>query len=86
MKAKTKPRRRPKQQARGVKLRKIHYKSRGKAMTAHEISVPNEIALHIPPDARFKVELTEGGILFRRIIRTVTKLPAWVSQGKDGAK
>ena len=45
----------------------------------YTITVPRHIAEVIPPGTHFVPELTEEGLLFRRLDLTEAELPAWAT-------
>jgi hypothetical protein len=67
------------QYERGVKIRLRQTAKKDKRLTSFEVSVPREIAEKVPDGTRFKVELTEEGILYR-IIRPTPPLPSWAKE------
>lgn len=62
-------------QKKGVKLRHVGPNGRAKSLS-FSLTVPPAIAVHIPPTARFDVELTDDGILYR-IRKAPAGLPDW---------
>ena len=71
---------RPRRNADGVRVHRVQSGSRGFASPPYTLSVPAPLARLIGPDAEFAIELTDEGVLYRRVggeVRTAD-LPGWL--------
>jgi hypothetical protein len=71
---------RPRHNADGVRVHRVQSGTRDFAKGPYSLYVPNAIARLIGPDAEFRLELTDEGLLYRKVSGEVRsrELPEWL--------
>lgn len=70
------------------KIRKLHKPgAKGNDYEAASIAVPKEIAMVLPENVKFSVELTEDGILYKPMATPASaELPSWIKPAAEEPK